>query len=164
MRTSVVSVVLLASALAGAAPRAVHAAGPTAAPSGTPAARPASVAVSVQLIKASKSGTGVAAALKELSVRLQRQFPQFTGFEPVGNPSRPSFVLQAGQSHDIVLPNQQTVRVGFVAMDGTSYKLALTVPGGTAEATSPANGMIFFGGPPLDDGTLILAIRTGPPS
>ena len=53
----------------------------------------------------------------------------------------------------------QMVSIEYLGESEGTYRLRITLPGGSTNVSAPAGGLFFVGGPELSTGTLILAIR-----
>jgi hypothetical protein len=119
------------------------------------------VAISIQVIHATAAAGTSSPELADQQARLRRQFAQFQTFRQI---DRKRLTIRVGESADVVLPSEQKVTITLLGIENGAFKLRMSVPGGNAEATSPNNGVFYFGGPPHQGGSLILAIRTTSPS
>ena len=124
------------------------------------AAQPARAAVSVEVKIILATGAAAAAdpALAANAAQLTKQFPQFKGFKQL---SASRQTLQTGQPARFALPiPDASLGLTLLGAEGGKYKLRMAMPGGSADTTSPDQGVFYVGGMPYNGGTLILAIRT----
>ena len=114
------------------------------------------VTVEVEVLLAKNDHTGIPPDLANLRMRLTQQFSQFTGFTL---DSRQDLALELGQERSIQIPDGLAVAIEYLGESDGSYRLRITLPGGSTNVSAPADGLFFVGGPELSTGTLILAIR-----
>lgn len=139
-------------ALAAPAPQAFAADAATAQP-----AR-AAVSVEVKIILATAAGAAPDTALAANAAQLAKQFPQFKGFKLLSGSKQ---TLQSGQPVNFTLPIPDAkLGLTLLGAEGGKYKLRMAMPGGSADTTSPDQGVFYVGGMPYNGGTLILAIKT----
>lgn len=147
-------------ALVSALLLAVAAPAPGASAADKAAAQPAHAVVSVEVkvILATANAAAPDPALAANAGQLTKQFPQFKGFKQL---SASRQTLQAGQPASFALPiPDATLGLTLLGAEAGKFKLRMAMPGGSADTTSPDQGVFYVGGMPYNGGTLILAIRT----
>ena len=155
MKTHRLFALLVATVLTGATPAA-----PVFAADAKPAAPAATAAVRVEvkIILATAAASAADQNLAANAAQLTRQFSQFKGFRQLKQESR---TLVQGQPMSLPLPVPDS-NLGLTLLGATDgkYKLRMALPGGSADTTSPDQGVFYVGGLPYNGGTLILAIKT----
>lgn len=118
------------------------------------AAQPATFAVDV--IVADRQGGGAAAELGTLADRLVAQFPQFSRFRRVASHS---FRLAPDESNAFAVPGDWEFRLAHLGPADDGIRVRVHLRGGSSVVVLPRGGLIFVGGPAVEQGTLIFAIQ-----
>ena len=111
--------------------------------------------LSVRVIHASNSGGGVDGSLSSLSGQLTSRFGSYNTFQLQASHS---VSVSAGNSRNVSLPNGQSMRITFEGMSGSSYRISVSLPGGSSTVTAQPGGVFFVAGPSYNGGMLIVAV------
>jgi hypothetical protein len=65
----------------------------------------------------------------------------------------------AGASSTIRLPSGRNATLRFLGMQGSAYRISVTVPGGSAVITAPRGGVFYVNAGRHAGGTLVLILR-----
>lgn len=123
------------------------------------AARAESVSVDIGFVVASNSGKSIDPALAAIKQKLQSMF-NYSSYRML---DRKKKTLAVGEEGVFDLPANRSVRVTPAAPSGNKVRLSVQVVEGTKNLLTTTlgmnrGGMVLVGGPPYEDGVMILFI------